>query len=378
MNIKDFIEIIDKEFFVGVPDSTLTPLTDYLYLKHGISKNHIVAANEGNAVAIAAGYHLATGKIPVVYFQNSGLGNAVNPVCSLLSPQIYGIPCIFIIGWRGEPGTKDEPQHVFQGEITTKLLDNLDIDYIVVDKSTSKQELSNTVKETNSKLKEGKSFAFVIKKGALENEHKVKFKNAHTLYREEIIDILTQEFKDAIIVSTTGKASRELFEIRERNKQSHDKDFLTVGSMGHCSSIALGIALQKPEKQILCIDGDGSLLMHLGAMALIGANAPSNFIHIVINNGAHESVGGLPSVGEKIKFNEIAKSCGYKNCFSLSDEIELKKALETLKTTKELTFLEVKAQIGARQDLGRPTIPPIVNKKQFMINLHKGVEQCKQ
>lgn len=164
MNIKDFIEIIDKEFFVGVPDSTLTPLTDYLYLKDGISKTHIVAANEGNAVAIAAGYHLATGKIPVVYFQNSGLGNAVNPVCSLLSPQIYGIPCIFIIGWRGEPGTKDEPQHVFQGEITTKLLDNLDIDYIVVDKSTSKQELSNTVKETNSKLKEGKSFAFVIKR----------------------------------------------------------------------------------------------------------------------------------------------------------------------------------------------------------------------
>ena len=203
MNIKDFIDIINKDFYTGVPDSTLTPLTDYLYIQNGISNKHLVAANEGNAVAIAAGYYLSTGKIPVVYMQNSGIGNIINPVCSLLNKKIYGIPCIFVIGWRGEPCVIDEPQHIFQGEITSKLLKTLDIDYIVVDKNTTKSELENTAKTKFSLLEKGKSIAFLVKKGALENEHKANFENKNSMYREEIIKTVAQEFTDAIFVSTT-------------------------------------------------------------------------------------------------------------------------------------------------------------------------------
>ena len=360
----DFLN--EFEFFSGVPDSLLKPLCNYLMQRFGISDNHIVAANEGNAVALAAGYHLATGKIPVVYLQNSGLGNIINPVASLMNDKVYGIPCIFIVGWRGEPGVHDEPQHIYQGEVTLKLLENMDIATFVISKETSESELNEKMKEFRSLLSNGKQVAFVVRKGALDFDGKVKYKNNNTMLREDIIRHITDISDNDIVVSTTGKASRELFEIRENNFQGHGSDFLTVGSMGHSSSIALGIALKKPEKRIWIIDGDGALLMHMGAMALLGTNSPENVIHIVINNGSHETVGGMPTVAEKIDLVAIARGCGYKNAVSVSDFDALDKALKDAKSKHELSFIEVKASIGARDDLGRPTTTAMENKNNFM------------
>ena len=311
MNIQSFLEklknINSGEFFAGVPDSQLKPLCNYLTASYGICQEHIIAANEGNAVALAAGYHLATGKVPVVYMQNSGIGNTVNPIASLLNDKVYGIPCIFVIGWRGEPGLKDEPQHIFQGEVTIKLLEDMDIKTIVISKDTTENDINKEIESCEGLLNKGKSIAFVIRKGALVFDEKVNYKNENNLLREDIIKEITKVSGEDIIVSTTGKASRELFEIREGNKQSHKYDFLTVGSMGHSSSIALSIALNKPNNRIWCIDGDGAALMHMGAMAVIGANSPNNLIHIVINNSAHETVGGMPTVSDKTNFLKIAE-----------------------------------------------------------------------
>ena len=360
----DFLN--EFEFFSGVPDSLLKPLCNYLMQKYGISDKHIVAANEGNAVALAAGYHLATGKIPVVYMQNSGLGNIINPVASLMNDKVYGIPCVFVVGWRGEPGVHDEPQHIYQGEVTLALLEDMDVASFVISKETTESELNEKMKEFRSLLSKGKQVAFVVKKGALEFDGKVKYKNNHTMLREDIIKHITAVSDNDIVVSTTGKASRELFEIRENNAQTHGSDFLTVGSMGHSSSIALGIALQKPEKRIWIVDGDGAVLMHMGAMALLGANSPQNVIHIVINNGSHETVGGMPTVAEKIDLVAIARGCGYKNAVSVSNFEALDKALTEAKSRRELSFIEVKASIGAREDLGRPTTTAMENKNNFM------------
>lgn len=367
MNIEKFISILGEDnFFTGVPDSQLRPLCDYLINTYGISDRHIIAANEGNAVALAAGYHLSTGKIPCVYLQNSGIGNIINPVASLLNDKVYAIPCIFIIGWRGEPDVHDEPQHIFQGEITLKLLEVMDIEYVIIDKSTTEENLKREITKLKDVLKLGKSVAFVVKKGALTYENVVEYKNNNMLLREDIIRTIVDAAGDDVIVSTTGKTSRELFEIREKNGQPHNKDFLTVGSMGHSSSIALGIALNKPNTRVWCIDGDGAALMHMGAIATIGAKKPTNFIHIVINNGAHESVGGQPTVANEIKFPKIALSCGYKNSFYVDNLNQLKTILNEIKDKSGPIFIEVKSSIGSRDDLGRPTTTPIQNKEAFM------------
>ncbi|MBO5738244.1 phosphonopyruvate decarboxylase [bacterium] len=372
MQIEDFFKIINCDFYTGVPDSQLKTLCDYLMNKYGIHKrHHIIAVNEGNAVALAAGYNLATGKIPVVYMQNSGQGNVINPIASLLNKNIYAIPTIFIIGWRGEPNIKDEPQHVFQGEITLKLLNDMDIEYFIVSDKTSIEELIEVRKNFNISLEKGKQVAFVIKKGSLINSEKFSYKNDNQMTREDIIEQITKFSEEDLIISTTGKASRELFEIREKNKQSHKYDFLTVGSMGHASSIALSIALNKPSKKIWCIDGDGALLMHLGAMALIGANNPSNLIHIVVNNSAHETVGGMPTVASDIDICKIALGCGYKNVICVDNFKTLDDALQKAQKSQELYLIEVKCSIGARKDLGRPTISPIENKNNFMNYLNK-------
>jgi len=365
MEAKTFLKIIGSEFYTGVPDSLLSPLCDCLADKYGInSKNHIVAANEGNTVAIGAGYHLATGKIPAVYLQNSGEGNIVNPVASLLSEKVYGIPMIFIIGWRGEPGVHDEPQHIFQGEITLKLLDVLDISYIVLDRETSEEELKSKFGEFENKLNMGKSVAIVVKKGALAYNKKI-YKNENILTREEVIRRIVSVAKDDFIIATTGKAGRELFEIREETKEGHGRDFLTVGSMGHCSSIALGVALQKPDKKIWCIDGDGAAIMHIGAMAVIGNISPDNLIHILINNKAHESVGGIPTAANTLDFLQIAQNCGYKYVKSVNDMEELEICLKEAKNKDELSFIEVKTRIFSRKDLGRPTVSARENKVMF-------------
>lgn len=367
MEVEKLVSIIGTEFYTGVPDSQLKALCNYLMNTYGIDKNHhIIAANEGNCTALAAGYHLATGKVPVVYMQNSGEGNIINPVASLLNDKVYAIPTIFIIGWRGEPNVHDEPQHIYQGEVTLKLLEDMDIKYFVITKETTENEVSEIMKEFNSVLKNGKQVAFVVKKGALTYSEKIVYKNDNFMKRENIIEHIVKYSQEDLIVSTTGKASRELFEIRERNGQSHKYDFLTVGSMGHSSSIALGIALNKPYKKIWCIDGDGGVLMHLGAMAVIGANNPDNFIHIVINNSAHETVGGMPTVADRINICKVAEGCGYKNTICVDNFEDLDKELKIAKSKNELCLIEVKCSIGAREDLGRPTTTPIENKKSFM------------
>ncbi len=375
MQVADFMKYIDRfhcEFFTGVPDSQLGSLCDYLMDNYGISEHHLIAANEGNCAALAAGYHLSTGKTPVVYLQNSGIGNITNPVASLLNDKVYGIPCIFIIGWRGEPGTKDEPQHIFQGEVTLPLLNVLDVSASIIDKNTTIEQLEQLFPILKQRLFDGKCFAFVVRKGALVYEKKIEYHNEHIMIREEIIRRIVDIAEEDIIVSTTGKASRELFEIREQNKESHQYDFLTVGSMGHSSSIALGISLNKPGHRIWCIDGDGAALMHMGAMALIGTNAPTNLVHIVINNGSHETVGGLPTVADRISLVQIASGCGYPKTVSVSDYEQLDRSLREAKASKQLMFIEVKAALGARADLGRPTTTARENKESFMRYLNKG------
>lgn len=367
MKVENFINALGSYFYSGVPDSQLKALCNYLISKYGIDpKHHIIAANEGNAVGIAAGYHLATGKTPVVYMQNSGEGNIINPVASLLNEKVYGIPCIFVIGWRGEPGVHDEPQHVFQGEVTCKLLECMDIQYMIVGKETTEKELEQRMKEFNELLAQGKQVGFVIRKGALEFDGKVVYSNSNTMLREEIIRHIVAVSKDDPIVSTTGKASRELFEIREANGQGHSYDFLTVGSMGHSSSIALEIAIQKPNKKIWLIDGDGAALMHMGSMALMGANKPKNVVHIIINNGSHETVGGQPTVMSDVDICKVATGCGYPKVFSASSFDELDMVLNEAKKAGCLCLIEVKCAIGARDNLGRPTTTAQDNKRDFM------------
>ncbi len=367
MEVEKFVSILGADFYTGVPDSQLKALCNFLINTYGTDPtHHIIAANEGNCVGIAAGYHLATGKVPVVYMQNSGEGNIINPVASLLNDKVYGIPVIFVIGWRGEPGVHDEPQHIFQGEVTLKLLEDMDISSMIISSETTEEEMKVSMDRFKNMLSDGKDVAFVIKKGALTYGEKVLYKNEYIMTREQIIEHIVKFAGDDPIVSTTGKASRELFEIRVRNGQNHSRDFLTVGSMGHASSIALGIAVNKPEKRIWCIDGDGAALMHLGSMAVIGYDCPRNFVHVLINNNAHETVGGMPTVSSVIDMSEIAKACGYQYVSCVCDEESLDEVLERAVTREGPVFIEVKSAIGARENLGRPTTSAKENKKCFM------------
>lgn len=367
MEVRSLVNIIGADFYTGVPDSQLQALCNFLMAEYGIDpKHHIIAANEGNCTALAAGYHLATGKVPVVYMQNSGEGNIINPVASLLNDKVYAIPCVFVIGWRGEPGIHDEPQHIYQGEITVKLLDDIGIESFIIGKDTTEDEVKSVMEGFKSVLAEGKNVAFVIRKGALSFDGKVDYKNDNAMVREDIIKHIIEVSGEDPIVSTTGKASRELFEARVANDQSHKYDFLTVGSMGHSSSIALGVAINKPNTKIWCVDGDGAVLMHMGSMAVLGANNPKNMVHVVINNGAHETVGGMPTVAAKIDMVAIAKACGYPNAVSVDNFEDLDKELKLAKDRDELTFIEVMCSIGARADLGRPTTTARENKEGFM------------
>ena len=372
MRVERFFDILGADFYSGVPDSQLKALCDFLMDRYGVDpKHHIIAANEGNSCGIAAGYHLATGRVPVVYMQNSGEGNVINPLASLLSDKVYGIPVIFVVGWRGEPGVHDEPQHVYQGEVTLKLLDDMKVDHFVVDKSTSEAELAAKMSEFSGVLAAGRDVALVIKKGALTDSPSVDYKNLNELRREDIIDEITKVSGGDPLVCTTGKAGRELFEIRENAGEGHGKDFLTVGSMGHCSSIALGIAINKPDNKVWCIDGDGAFLMHMGAAAVIGASKPANFIHVLINNSSHETVGGMPTVCGSIDAVAVAKACGYPFAVSVDTMDGLREELLKAKAREGLSFIEVKCALGARSDLGRPTTTPSENKEAFMDHLRE-------
>ena len=374
MKTEAFIKLLKEELncslFTGVPDSQLKELC--YHLAQNESENHLICANEGNAVAVAAGEYLSTGRTPVVYLQNSGLGNIVNPVASLLHNKVYGIPCVFVVGWRGEPGVKDEPQHIFQGEITLDLLNVLGMHTIVIDETTDIDSLRLNLQKEKDFLNTGNSVAIVVKKGTFSPVEKVKAKNNFTLNREEVIKNITEVADNDLIVCTTGKASRELFEIRENAQQSHKYDFLTVGSMGHASSIAYGICKNKPNKKVWCVDGDGAILMHLGAMSIIGNKKPQNLIHVLINNQAHETVGGMATSSNTMDYCATAKACGYLKQYKVSTKEELKQVLLDAKSTNELTFVEICVGLGSRADLGRPTTTPKQNKDMFMNYIIEG------
>lgn len=355
-------------FYTGVPDSQLKGFCDELLRTFGIGQDHVIAPNEGNAVALAAGYHLATGKTAVVYMQNSGLGNAVNPITSLIDPKVYAIPVLFIIGWRGEPGVHDEPQHAKQGEITPGLLEILGIEHFVIRKETVLQEVIDVL-ETRfvPALKEGRSTAFLVRRGGIGSVPAAVKDNRRKLSRERAIQVILERLgKEDVIVSTTGKISREVYEYRESVGQGHERDFLTVGSMGHASMIALQVAERSPGRRVWCLDGDGAVLMHTGSLALIGSRKPRNFVHVLLNNFAHESVGGMPTVAGSVDFLGIAKACGYSGTCKVQDENELVENLEEVTAHEGPFFLEVDVSLESRQDLGRPKSTPIENKVRFM------------
>lgn len=369
MTVEEFFEGLRYEFFTGVPDSTLSPICDYLMRHKGLSKEHIIAANEGNCVGLAAGYYMATGKVPVIYLQNSGIGNLVNPIASLLNEKIYRIPCLFLVGWRGEPGVHDEPQHLFQGEITHRLLEDLGVHTFTVSKSTTQEMWQAMMAQVDALLAARKQAAIVISKGAITADIKGDYGNSYSLMREKAISQIVAQAPDDIFVASTGKIARELFAVRETLHQDHAKDFLTVGSMGHCSSIALEIALQKPERRVWCLDGDGALLMHMGAMAVIGSFAPANMVHVVFNNESHESVGGYPTAIGSVDLCKVAQNVGYQSVHMADTADSLQQRLAEIRGQSALTLLEIRTAIGSRADLGRPTISPEENMKHFMLGL---------
>jgi len=336
-------------------------------MDHANNRNHIIAANEGASIGLAAGYHLATGNIGLVYMQNSGLGNTVNPLTSLADREVYSIPILLIIGWRGEPGKKDEPQHVKNGRITLKLLDALEIPYEVL--PDTMEEAKKSLEKAFKIMEESSApYAFVVRKDTFEKYELMNNETtSYELSREDAIKLVINELGDKdIVVSTTGMASRELFEYREQLKQDHSRDFLTVGSMGHSSQIALGIALSKLNRQVFCLDGDGAVIMHMGSLGIIGSESPKNFKHVVINNGSHDSVGGQPTVAFDIDIIAIAENSGYKAVYRAETKEDLVQKLSLLKSTDGPAMLEVRVNKGHRKDLARPTTTPIENKESFM------------
>lgn len=353
-------------FFAGVPDSLLKDICAYI-TDSTEPERHVIAANEGAAVALAVGHHLATGELSLVYLQNSGLGNVVNPLLSLADAEVYGIPMLLMVGWRGEPGVADEPQHVKQGRVMLPMLDAMEIGYEILSKDLSVAR--EQIRAASEAAVEGqRPFALVVRKGtfesyALQSERATDF----PLIREDAVRLTLDALPDdAVIVSTTGKTSREVFEYRAARGQGHHRDFLTVGAMGHASQIALGLALRRPERDVYCLDGDGAVLMHMGSIVLQGTRAPANYRHIVINNGAHDSVGGQPTAALDVDFTAIARASGYRHAESVESPDEIEAALRRMATEAGPTFLEIRVNKGARDDLGRPTRTPIQNREELM------------
>ena len=359
------------DFFAGVPDSLLKNICAYMTDTLPREQN-IIAANEGGAVGIAVGYHLVTGRIACVYMQNSGEGNIINPLASLTDKEVYNIPVLLLIGWRGKPGEHDEPQHIKQGKITTGLLNTLGVDYTVLneDENKAKAQIEHAVRHMT---RTNEVYALVIEKDTFEAYALENTKDSLlTLSREEAIKTVASHMGDKdVAVSTTGMISRELFEHRTSMGESHERDFLTVGSMGHASQIALGIALEKKDRKIWCFDGDGATIMHMGNMAITASLAPRNYIHVVFNNGAHDSVGGQPTVGLDMDLCAAARSVGYMQTFSVRTAEELLAALDKVTTAEGPVLLQVCVRKGNRKDLGRPTTTPIQNKEALMAFLNR-------
>ena len=372
-----FIEALREkgiDCFAGVPDSLLKNICAYI-TDHFDAQHNIIAANEGAAVGLAAGHYLATGQPACVYMQNSGEGNIINPLASLTDQEVYNIPVLLLIGWRGRPGVHDEPQHVKQGKVTTGLLNVMGVNYEVLSKEEDKA--AKQIEKAAKALANKEVFALVIEKDTFED---YKLQNVEvndlTMTREEAIQTVAAALGERdCIVSTTGMISRELFEYRAAMNQGHERDFLTVGSMGHASQIALGIAMVKTDRKVWCFDGDGAAIMHMGSMAIVANKAPKNYVHVVFNNGAHDSVGGQPTVGLKIDLPAVAKAVGYKAAISVSNKEEFENELSTLNTQLSTLggpiLIEVQVRKGNRKDLGRPTTTPIQNKDALMAFLKK-------
>lgn len=380
MKVSEFINALARlgvDHYTGVPDSQLAALCNYLIREHGLrAEKHIVAVNEGGAVALAAGHYLATGKPGMVYLQNSGIGNTINPICSLVHRDVYQIPMVLVVGWRGQPGTKDEPQHIFQGRVTRELLDCVEVENAVLTAGTTEKGFDEMVARCAACLKNDRQFAFVVSKGAFEEEFKYKETRAYPLSREQALEcVVSMDNGHSFYVSTTGKLSRELFELREARKQGHDRDFLTVGSMGHSIMIAQGIAAAKRDKMVFCLDGDGACLMHMGSAAVAASCGSENLIHIIFNNAAHESVGGIPTVAGKIDLTGAAAAFGYKTTCRAVTREEVKAAVQRAIDSTGPHFIEIMVNLDVRKDLGRPTTTPWQNKEAFMERLGREAEE---
>lgn len=370
VSLFNHIKSLGINFFAGVPDSLLKSFCAVITEKCD-ENNHFITANEGAAVGLGIGYYLGTQNVPLIYLQNSGLGNTINPLLSLASKEVYGIPMLIMIGWRGEPGTKDEPQHVHQGRVMIDSLESMELPYIIL--SEDEKSAFNQIEKAQQTSKEKNTpVILIIRKNTFE---KFTYKNPvsdYELGREEAIIAVTKATKDkSAIVCTTGMPSRELFEFRALNNYRHHRDFLTVGGMGHASQIALGIAISQPNRKIYCFDGDGALLMHMGSIAIIGQSEARNFVHIVFNNGVHDSVGGQPTVGFDINFCDIAKACGYKTISSISKEKDINQTMLKTNSDDGPHFIEIKIKPGNRSNIGRPTTSPEDNKRAFVEHLQK-------
>jgi phosphonopyruvate decarboxylase len=353
-------------FYAGVPDSLLKDFCAYV-TDHVPAERHTITANEGSAIALAVGHHLATGETGLVYMQNSGLGNTVNPLTSLADADVYGAPVLLMVGWRGEPGVADEPQHVKMGKVTGRVLEAIGVPHFVLptDDKEAVAVIDHAIDRTNSSRA---PCALLVRKGTF-GKYTLQNKRAdrYEMTREQAIGVLLDVIEPGCaVVSTTGMPSRELFELREKRGEAHDTDFLTVGSMGHCSQIALGVALGQPGRQVFCIDGDGAVIMHMGGLATVGAAAPRTFKHVVLNNAAHDSVGGQPTVGFDIDLCAIARAAGYRVALRADTPAELSERAGELARCAGPALLEVRIRKGSRPDLGRPTERPADSKRQFM------------
>jgi len=368
LKCKEFSEICKKNnmtFFTGVPDSTYKSWMSFLNKKNTGLEN-IIAVNECEAIAICAGYHLATGKFGVVYMQNDGFGKTVNPLTSLCNPEVYNIPMLLMIGWRGEPGKKDAPQHHMIGRLLTDLLDTFEIQYEIIPPDVKKVD-SIIKKAKNFMQKNSKPFAIIVKKGIFEDSKDEKPRKQKLMTREDAIKTIMKNLDGhEIIVSTTGKTSRELFEYRKENDTQFNHDFYNIGAMGCAQSIALGISLQKKKNKVFVFDGDGSVLMQMGSLATTGHYAPDNFYHIIFDNNAHDSTGGQPSSSDSIDFEKIALASNYKHAETVDNEKSLASSLKKIKGKKGPCMIIVNIDKGARINLGRPTMTPQDHKKEFM------------
>ncbi len=361
----DFLCSLGIDFFSGVPDSLLKSFCAALNSSQASFK-HIIAANEGGAIALGAGHWLASRRIPCIYMQNSGIGNAVNPLLSLCDEEVYAIPALLLVGWRGMPGVQDEPQHIKQGAVTPALFDAMEIPYVVL---SDRQDVAfEQVKSACEFIVEtGRQMALIVRKNTFEPFPLPIEEDFRYPAREEAIESILKSLPDTTaVVGTTGMISREIFEFRTKNRLSHESDFLTVGSMGHASQIALGIAVTQPERTVACLDGDGAFLMHLGAQAIIGHQKPERLIHFILNNGAHDSVGGQPTVALQLDIPSIAKAMNYSSAVTVSSIDQISNAIYKALHHPGPHLIEVRVRKGARPDLGRPTTSPAENKEAFM------------